>query len=95
MPHTWVEVALNPKEVRSPNWYTRAPTTYGVDVTATQFDVKQYYASAPLAVWPAGEEKQKDETERECVNVYVCVTLNFARDDDDVSFFFIPSFENR
>jgi hypothetical protein len=27
---------------------------YGLDVTATQFDVKQYYAAAPLAVWPAG-----------------------------------------
>ena len=34
MPHTWIEVALNPKKVRSPNWYTRAPTEYGVDVTA-------------------------------------------------------------
>jgi hypothetical protein len=30
MPHTWVEVALNPKKVQSPNWYTRAPTEYGV-----------------------------------------------------------------
>ena len=23
MPHTWVEVALNPKKVQSPNWWER------------------------------------------------------------------------
>lgn len=55
MPHTWIEVALDPGQVRSPNWFSRGVTEWGVDVTATQFDVRQYYASAPLAVWPAGE----------------------------------------
>ena len=54
MPHTWIEVALNPERVRSPNWYTRAVTAYGVDVTASQFDVTSRCAGSPLTIWPAG-----------------------------------------
>ena len=52
MPHTWVEVSLS-ADGEQTQWWQRKPTELGVDVTATQFDVREYYASAPLAIWPA------------------------------------------